>query len=124
MTRVLMVEDDATVRGVVEILLATEPDLELVGVATTAEEALELVSALMPDLVLLDNQLEGPMTGLEAAPELKQRSPATLVLLCSALDLPGVEQAPAVDGYLRKDRLVDLVDEVRAVLAGGGRAQP
>ena len=119
-----MVEDDATVRGVVEILLATEPDLELVGVATTAEEALELVSALMPDLVLLDNQLEGPMTGLEAAPELKQRSPATLVLLCSALDLPGVEQAPAVDGYLRKDRLVDLVDEVRAVLAGGGRAQP
>ncbi len=41
--RVVLVEDDTTVRGVIEILLSTEPDLELVGSAVTAEEGIELV---------------------------------------------------------------------------------
>ena len=119
MTRVVLVEDDATVRGVVEILLSTEPDLELVGVATSAEEAIELVGGLDPDLVLLDNQLDGELTGLEAAPALKRAAPSVVVLLCTALDLASAAiAAPDVDGYLRKDQLVDLVDVVRALLAG------
>ncbi len=130
MTRVVLVEDDATVRGVVEILLSTEPDLELVGVATSAEEAIGLVGTVEPDLVLLDNQLDGELTGLEAAPALKRAAPSVVVLLCTALDLAAAASAaPDVDGYLRKDQLVDLVDVVRALLTGRptpsqpGRAQ-
>ncbi|MGZ6826659.1 MAG: LytR/AlgR family response regulator transcription factor, partial [Mycobacteriales bacterium] len=107
--RVVLVEDDATVRGVIEILLSTEPDLELVGTAVTAEEGIELVRRLAPDLVLLDNQLEGPLTGVQAAPAMKDLAPSVVVLLCTALDLAGVAAAePAIDGYLRKDDLVDL----------------
>lgn len=116
--RVVLVEDDATVRGVIEILLSTEPDLELVGTAVTAEEGIELVRRLAPDLVLLDNQLEGPLTGVQAAPAMKDLAPSVVVLLCTALDLAGVAAAePAIDGYLRKDDLVDLVDVVRALLS-------
>lgn len=115
----VLIEDDATVRRVVEILLLTEPELELVGVCTSAEQGIELVAALRPDLVLLDNQLEGVLTGLEAAPALKQAAPGVLVLLCTALDLgPQAEQEAAIDGYLRKERLVDLVEVVHALLAG------
>ena len=117
MTRVLLVEDDATVRAVVEMVLSTEPDLELVGTTATAEEAVELVASLQPDLVLLDNQLEGPLTGLEAAPQMKRKHSSTVVLLCTALDMEERAAAePAVDGYLRKERLIDLVDVIRELL--------
>ena len=116
--RVVLVEDDPTVRGVIEILLETEGDLELVGTAVNAEDGIRLVTELRPDVVLLDNQLEGAMTGLQAAPSMKAAAPSVVVLLCTALDL--ADQAasePAVDGYLRKDNLVLLVDQVRALLA-------
>jgi NarL family two-component system response regulator LiaR len=117
--RVVLVEDDATVRSVIEILLSTEPDLELVGTAATAEDGIRLVEELAPDVVLLDNQLEGAMTGVQAAPSLKRAAPRVVVLLCTALDLADIAaREPAIDGYLRKDDLADLVDKVRALLSG------
>lgn len=117
MTRVLLVEDDATVRAVVEMVLSTEPDLELVGTTGSAEEAVELVGTLLPDLVLLDNQLEGQLTGLEAAPRMKEQHGSVVVLLCTALDMEERARTdPAIDGYLRKERLIDLVDVIRQLL--------
>ena len=122
-SRVVLVEDDPTVRSVIEILLSTEPDLELVGSAATAEQGIALVEELAPDLVLLDNQLEGPMTGLQAAPSLKAAAPSVVVLLCTALDLSDAAiREPAIDGYLRKDNLVDLAESCRALLAQRGSA--
>ena len=118
-TRVVLVEDDATVTSVIEILLATEPDLELVGTATSAEAGIELVRELSPDLLLLDNQLEGALTGVAAAPAFKEAFPAVVVLLCTALDLAGVAaDAADIDGYLRKDRLAELPDVAKALLDG------
>jgi DNA-binding NarL/FixJ family response regulator len=118
-SRVLLVEDDAAVRGVIEILLSAEPDLELVGTAVTGEEGIRLVAELSPDLVLLDNQLAGAMTGVQAAPSMKAAAPSVVVLLCTALDLADLAyREPALDGYLRKENLVDLVDQVRALLNG------
>jgi DNA-binding NarL/FixJ family response regulator len=118
---VVLVEDDATVRGVLEILLATEPDLELVGTATSAEEGIELVRATAPDLLLLDNQLEGALTGVDAAPAFKEAFPGVVVLLCTALDLADVAAGEsAIDGYLRKDQLADVADVARSLLADRG----
>lgn len=123
MSRIVLVEDEATIRSVIEILLSTEPDLELVGCASTAEEGIELVRRLEPDLVLLDNQLEGAMTGTQAAPTMKGAAPRVVVLLCTALDLADIaSREPAIDGYLRKDNLVDLVDVVRRLLEGRAQA--
>ena len=117
MTRIVLVEDDPAVRSVVEILLSTEPDLELVGSSASAEEGIELVRDLAPDLVMLDYQLEGALTGVAAAPLVRAVAPRVLVLLCTALDLAAVAAAePAIDGYLRKDSLADLVEVVRALL--------
>ena len=73
---------------------------------------------LQPDVVLLDNQLEGRLTGLEAAPALKAAHPSVVVLLCTALDAEQAAMAePAIDGYLRKERLIDLVEVVQGMLA-------
>lgn len=120
--RVVLVEDDPTIRSVVEILLELEPDLQLVGSAASAERGLEIVLAERPDLLLLDNHLEGPLTGLDAAPAFKQAFPGVVVLLCTALDLvSAAEAAPDVDGFLRKDRLAELPDVARALLLQHGR---
>ena len=116
--RVVLVEDDEAVRTVVEILVTTEPGLELVGSATTAEDGVELVRATAPDLVLLDNQLAGPLTGVAAAAAFKAAFPGVVVLLCTALDLAGVAaQATHIDGFLRKDRLAELPEVALALLA-------
>ena len=123
MTRIVLVEDERTIRTVIEILLSTEPDFELIAWAATAEEGIELVRLHQPDLVLLDNQLEGAMTGMQAAPSIKALMPSVVVLLCTALDLANAAQhEPAIDGYLRKDDLVDLVEVVRRLLAQAGNA--
>ena len=115
--RVVLVEDDASVRGVVEILLATDPELELVGWAESAEQGLELVQELRPDLLVLDNQLTGELTGVDAAPRFKQAVPGLVILLCTALDLAAVAARTAeIDGFLRKDRLADLPEVARELL--------
>jgi DNA-binding NarL/FixJ family response regulator len=116
-TRVLLVEDDATVCDVIEILFSTEPDFELVGRASTAEQGIALLQELRPDLVLLDNQLDGALTGVQAAPTLKQLVPTVVVLLCTALDLGHLAASePAIDGYLRKDELAELVEVARRLV--------
>lgn len=117
LARVVLVEDDPTIRSVVEILLSTEPDLELVGSASSAEAGIELVRATAPDLLLLDNQLEGELTGVAAAPAFKDAFPGVVVLLCTALDLAEVAaSATEIDGYLRKDRLAELAEVARELL--------
>lgn len=116
--RVVLVEDDASIRSVVEMLLSIEPDLELVGSAASAEEGIELVRATAPDLLLLDNQLEGVLTGVDAAPAFKAAFPGVVVLLCTALDLASVAADTSdIDGFLRKDQLAELADVARALLA-------
>lgn len=124
MTRVLLVEDDRTVRNVIEMMLATEPDLELVAAVDSAEAAISATAELHPDLVLLDNQLVGSRTGLHAAPDIRAAHPSVLLLLCTALDTGDEQalQAAGVDGYLRKDNLMDLIEHIRALLDQPGSA--
>lgn len=114
--RVLLVEDDEAVRDGIGVVLAIEPDLELVGTAASAEEALRQVSVLEPDVVLLDNHLEGPTTGVEVAPRLKAAAPALVVLMCTSDPGDLARGEPAIDGCLCKDQLAVLPDAVRQLL--------
>jgi DNA-binding LytR/AlgR family response regulator len=64
--RALLVDDEAPARGELRYLLGSHPEVEVVGEAATAKEALELAASIRYDVVFLDVQLPG-MTGLEAA---------------------------------------------------------
>jgi DNA-binding NarL/FixJ family response regulator len=114
--RVLLVEDEPPVQAGIATLLEIEPDLELVGTVATAEEALELLDRLAPDVVLLDNALDGALTGVQAAPLLKERAPALVVLMCTADPGDLATQDPAIDGCLCKERLDVLPDAVRQLV--------
>ena len=114
----VVVEDDPDMRVLLRALLEREPRLELVGEAATAEEAIELAAALLPDVILLDHFLAGDVHGLDVAPQLKRVAPQARILLLSSHDLRiEAQREPAVDAFLRKERLDQLLPTVRR-LAG------
>jgi len=85
MTRVLIVDDHPVFRDGLAGLLATLPEVEVAGLAGTAEEALAAVAQAPPDVVLMDINLPGA-SGVEATRRVTQLAPATAVLVISMVD--------------------------------------
>jgi DNA-binding NarL/FixJ family response regulator len=106
----VVVEDETDMRRLIEVVLGADPRLELVGSAASAAEALALLDTIEPGLIVLDHGIEGDMTGLDAAPLLKAKAPRSKILLFTAYDMRAAAEAePAVDAYLRKDRVSELL---------------
>ena len=78
--RVLVVDDHPMVREGLRSMLSTAADLEVVGEASTAHEAIARATVLQPDIILLDIQLPD-MDGLTALPRLKTVAPNARVLI-------------------------------------------
>jgi len=78
-TRLLLVDDHAVVRSGLKMLLSAEADVEIVGEAGTAAEALDLVARTRPDVILMDIGLPD-LSGIEATREIKARSPKVAVV--------------------------------------------
>ncbi len=119
--RIFLVEDHALVRAAVHNALGSAPDLDVIGEAATAEDALRFIPDLRPDVVIIDVDLPG-MRGTELVRELAPRFPATwLVMLTvsrSERDLLDSIRAGA-RGYLSKDLSPDaLVKAIRGVRQG------
>lgn len=117
-TKVLViVEDEADMRRFVRLLLTRDPRLEILGEASTAEEAIELAATHEPGLIVLDHGLDGVLTGLAAAPLLKAAAPRAKILLFTAYDMAAEARAePAIDAFLRKDELAQLLSVVQRLL--------
>jgi two-component system response regulator NreC len=119
--RVLLVDDHAVLRAGLEALLALEPDLEVVGKASTGEEALERVGAVRPDVVVMDLGMPG-MGGLEATRRIAACECATrVVVLTSHAEeeyLLAVLEAGG-SGYVKKTSAdEDLIAAIRVVARG------
>jgi len=79
MIRTLLVDDHAVVRLGLRMLFEGEPDIEIVGEAETARDAIVAVSLLQPDVVLMDIGLPD-LTGIEATRRIKETSVKTAVV--------------------------------------------
>ena len=121
--RVLIVDDHAVVRSGLRLLLAAESDLEPVGEAGNAREAVFQARTLKPDVILLDLVMP-EQTGLDVLPQLKHENPEVQVLVLSMQDEPRyVREAfgAGASGYVLKEAADnELVAAIREV-AGGGR---
>ena len=80
--RILIVDDHGLLREGLAMLVADEPDLSVCGTASDAEEALEMLDRLSPDLMTLDLSMPG-MNGIELLKHIKARYPAIRVLVVS-----------------------------------------
>ena len=77
--RIVLVDDHEVVRQGLRMLLENEVDLDIIGEADTASDAIMLAAQLKPDVVLMDIGLPD-MTGIEATREVKRISPETSVI--------------------------------------------
>ena len=122
--RLVIVDDHAIVRQGLRSILEREPDIEVVGEAASAGEALDLVAASRPHIVLLDLKLSAgsDVAGLALCGQLTAATPAPGVLVVTTfLDQQLVLEAiqRGARGYVLKDvDAVALVAAIRAVRRG------
>jgi DNA-binding NarL/FixJ family response regulator len=120
--RCLLADDHTLVRQGIRRLLESEPDIEVVGEASSAEEAVEKTKDLRPDLVLMDVGMPG-LSSFEAARQIRRISLVTRVLFLTMYDdeeyVMQCMEAGA-SGYLLKDApSQQLIAAVRDVYRGG-----
>jgi DNA-binding NarL/FixJ family response regulator len=109
--RIVVVDDDSTIRRVIRIVLS-EPDFEIVGEATDGEEAVRLVPKLKPDVVIM-NLAMPRMSGIEATRRIKQVSPAVTVVAFTATSDPSEIVAMIEAGALTHVPKADLAGLVQ-----------
>jgi EAL domain-containing protein (putative c-di-GMP-specific phosphodiesterase class I) len=119
--RVLVAEDDPSMRAALAALIESEPTFELVGTAVDAAEAVALAAAERPDVALVDVRMpQGG--GAAAASGIRKRSPGTKVIALSAQNdretVLTMLESGAV-GYLVKSTAVDdIVDAIKTANKG------
>jgi len=126
-TSIVIADDHAVFREGTRRLLEEEADLNVVGEAGTGLEAVTVVRALRPNLVVMDIVMPG-LTGIEATREIKKSHPGTAVLILSAYDddryVLGLLEAGAAGYLLKSVGGHELVQAIRAIAAGEAVLDP
>lgn len=126
-TRILIADDHPVLRSGLRVLLAADPELEVIGEAGTGEETLRLAEELRPDVVLLDIGMPGE-SGIETVRRLKAELPALKVLFLTMHEEEGMlleALGAGGDGYLikRADE-AEIIQAIRAVRRGDVYVHP
>lgn len=120
--RVLVVDRHQTFAELLGFALGGQPDLDFVGHAGTGADAVRLVAAARPDVVLMDVQLPD-VDGVALAERLRVDDPGTRVVMLTAVDEPALLRratAAGAAGFLAKDgALGDVLRAVRTAHGGG-----
>jgi DNA-binding NarL/FixJ family response regulator len=125
--RVLVVDDHALFRRGLEIVLAQEEDIQVVGEAGDGAEAVDKATDLLPDIVLMDVRMPR-RGGIEACTAIKEVAPSAKIIMLTISD----EEADLYDaikagatGYLLKEISTDEVSTaIRAVADGQSQISP
>lgn len=119
---IAIVEDDCGVRTSLAGILQRTADCRCVGEFGSAEEALQQLPVLRPDVILMDINLPD-MSGVECVYQLSQQLPAVRILMCTVREDPDSifnSLAAGACGYLLKPiRAAELVAAVKDVYGGG-----
>ena len=125
--RIVVVDDHEVVRHGLRLSLELEPDMLVVGEAPTGEEAVRMVVADRPDVVLLDVRLEGA-DGPEVCRRILEVAPGTAVVMLTNYAQDGFvlrSLMAGAKGYVIKDvQLSELKKMVRSVFRGGSVLDP
>jgi DNA-binding NarL/FixJ family response regulator len=125
--RLLIADDHPVVRDGLRAMLATQPDMELIGEAATGTEAVAQAQAFLPDVVLMDLQMP-ELDGPAAIATLREQAPEVRVLVLTTFgtdaDITRAVEAGAT-GYLLKDAPREqLFGAIRAAARGESVLSP
>jgi NarL family two-component system response regulator LiaR len=125
--RLFLADDHAVVRKGLEALIATQPDMTVIGTAVDGEDAVQQVATLQPDVILLDLQMPRK-TGLEAIQEIKTADPQARILILTSFsedDTVFAAIKAGALGYLLKDSSPqELIQAIRNVYNGRSSLHP
>ncbi len=125
--RILLVDDHEVVRLGLKALLERHPQFDVIGEASTAREALEMVGNYHPDVVVMDIRLPGA-SGIEACEEITSRYPETRVIMLTSYAedemLFSAIRAGAAGYILKQIGGDDLVKAIEAVGRGEALLDP
>ncbi len=126
MIRILIADDQPSVRVAIRHRLELEEDLAVVAEATDGAEAVVQVGEALPDLVVLDHQMPRK-TGIQAARSIARSYPDVAMVMLTAENDPGLvaEAARAgIRGYVLKSEPPGRLVETIRIVADGGRRIP
>jgi DNA-binding NarL/FixJ family response regulator len=125
MIRLLLVDDQAIVRQGLRMRLLMEPDIVVIGEASSGEQALELANLLSPDIVLMDVEMPG-MDGITATAALRANTPQSAVIMMSIHDdarTRAQAQAAGAAAFVEKSGMLEvLLATIRQIVEITGRA--
>jgi two-component system response regulator DevR len=128
--RVMLVDDDPFWRSHIGIDLAVEPDIQMVGVAATKEEAVALAIQELPDVILMDINLTGNnLDGLDAAEQIlrDERTRSAIVIMLTSITESEVIlrsfRLGAIN-YINKSSYQDILLAIREATCGRASIHP
>jgi len=125
--RILSVDDHQLLRAGIGALIANQPDMQLIGEASTGREAIEQFRKLRPDMVLMDLQMPD-MNGIDAIIAIRGEFPSARIVVLTTYAGDALAQRALKAGaqaYILKSLVRhDLLETIRAVHAGSKRITP
>jgi len=116
--RVMIVDDHTVLRDTLKLLLATHPEVEVVGEASDGRQAIDLAEKIKPDVILMDTAMPG-LNGIEATETIHRRLPRTKILMLSGYgyeDRVAAALRAGASGYVLKsasaEELLNAIVEV------------
>jgi len=124
---VLVVDDHVVVREGIKMVLTTDPELKVVGEASSGEEAVDRVKELKPHVVVMDIAMPG-LSGFEATRLIREQNPDVKVLALTVHDSEAyvfqMLQAGAVGYVLKRASAADVIQAVKAAHRGEAILHP
>jgi len=116
----VVIEDDPDVQFLIEAIFSMDPRFTVDHIAASAEEALDLEPTSQPGIIVLDHGLAGPLPGLAAAPQLKERAPQAKIIMFTAHAAlqARADKEPSIDAFLLKteaERLLPLAQDLLGI---------
>ena len=119
MIKVMIADDQELLRESLKILLSSQDDIEIAGLAADGEEVLNLIPSCRPDVILMDVRMP-QMNGVQCTKEVKERYPDIQVIVLTTFD----DEYGASSYLLKGVSLDELHQAIVTVVSGGGVIHP
>jgi len=126
--RVLIADDMMPIRDYLSMVLAHEPDMNIVATVESGTDAVSLAKSLQPNVVLMDIEMETPRAGVDAIRTLNQELPdircVVLTHFCDDNTVFAAFEAGAVDYVFKNASVSEILESIRAAAQGRSYLRP